>query len=188
MKRLVVFAITGFATPAFAHVGADGAQHHLAAGFAHPFSGLDHTAAMLAIGLLAAFLGGKMRFSLPTAFLAAMLGGFALGAGQVVALPAYEAMIVASVIGLGLVLLVARKLPTAVMLGMAALFGLAHGFAHGVEGSFTPGYAVGFLAATALLHGVGLGAGHLVSRIGRPVLYRLSGAGLAALGLVLALN
>lgn len=188
MKRLAVFALASFATPAFAHVGADGAQHHFAAGFAHPFSGLDHTAAMLAIGLLAAFLGGKMRFGLPSAFLAAMLGGFALGAGQVVALPAYEAMIIASVIGLGLVLLVARKPPTAVMLGMAALFGLAHGFAHGVEGSLTPGYAAGFLVATALLHGLGLGAGHLVSRFGRPVLYRVSGAGLAALGLALALN
>jgi urease accessory protein len=188
MKRLLLLPLALAATPAFAHVGADGTAHHFYAGFSHPFSGLDHCAAMVAIGLLAAFLGGRMRMGLPAAFLGAMLTGFALGAGKVVMLPAYEAMIVASVIGLGLVLLVARRLPPALMLAMAALFGLAHGFAHGIEGALTPGYAGGFLVATALLHASGLLLGSLVGAFDRPILYRFSGAGLAALGLALALN
>lgn len=188
MNRLAFLALSLITTPAFAHIGRDSAQHHFAAGLAHPFGGLDHCAAMMAVGLLAAWLGGRMRLAMPGAFLLAMLGGFALGAGKLFAVPAYEAMIIASVIGLGLVLLVARRLPPSLMLAMTALFGLAHGYAHGVEGALTPGYAAGFLLATAILHAVGLGFGALVSRVGRPVLYRVSGAGLAALGLALALN
>lgn len=188
MKKFIFAPLTILATPALAHVGADGAQHHLAAGFAHPFSGLDHCLAMIAVGLVAAFLGGKARAGLPVAFLAAMLAGFVLGATRLVALPAYEAMIVASVIGLGLALLVAKPLPVMTGMGITALFGLAHGFAHGVEGALTPGYAAGFLAATAILHALGLGIGYSISRLDRPVVYRLAGGVIAAAGLALALS
>lgn len=186
MKNLLFVPLALLATPALAHVGADGAQHHLAAGFAHPFSGADHTLAMIAVGLVAAFLGGKARAGLPMAFLSAMLAGFMLGATKLVALPAYEAMIVASVIGLGLALVVARSLPLALGVAITALFGLAHGFAHGVEGALTPGYAAGFLAATAILHAIGLGIGYGVSRLEKPILFRIAGGVIAAVGVALA--
>jgi len=187
MKKISFIPFVFLANPALAHVGADGAQHHLAAGFAHPFGGLDHCLAMIAVGLIAAFLGGKARAGLPMAFLAAMLAGFVLGAGKVIALPAYEAMILASVIGLGLALLVAKPLPLAAGAAFTALFGLAHGFAHGVEGALTPGYAAGFLAATTILHAIGLGIGYGVSRLEKPVLYRLAGGAIATAGLALAM-
>jgi urease accessory protein len=187
MKKIAFFPLALLSFPAWAHTGMDGAQHHFVAGFSHPLGGLDHSLAMIAVGLVAAFLGGKARTMLPGAFLLAMLAGFGLGAGRIVDLPAYEAMILASVIGLGLALLVARPLPLPVSLGITALFGLAHGFAHGVEGVLTSGYVEGFLAATALLHAVGLSIGYGVARLERPVLYRLAGAGMAAAGLVLAM-
>ena len=185
MKKQIILAALLTASPAFAHVGADGAQHHFVAGFSHPFGGVDHCLAMIAVGLVAAFLGGKAWGALPGAFLAAMLGGFVLGTTKVVEIPAYEAMIVASVIGFGLALLVAKPLPLMAGAGITALFGLAHGFAHGVEGALTPGYAAGFLLATAILHGVGLAIGYGVARFEQPMLYRIAGGGIALVGVVL---
>ena len=187
MKKLIFVPIVLLASPALAHVGGDGAQHHLVAGFSHPFSGLDHMLAMIAVGLVAAFLGGRSWFAMPATFLAAMLAGFGAGAAQLFTLPAYEAMIVASVIGLGLALLVARPLPLLVTLAITAIFGFAHGFAHGVEGALTLGYATGFLVATAILHGVGLAAGVGFIRFGQPLAYRIAGGVIAAIGVALAM-
>jgi urease accessory protein len=50
-KTLFVAATLGLSTLAQAHVGADLADHHalsLVDGLLHPFTGLDHLAAMLA--------------------------------------------------------------------------------------------------------------------------------------------
>ena len=186
MKNLGFIALFGLmATPALAHVG-EGAQAHFTAGFSHPFGGLDHCLAMIAVGLIAAFLGGRARFTVPLSFLGAMLAGFVVGAGKIFALPAYEAMIVASVIGLGMALAIARPLPLALVAGVTALFGFAHGFAHGIEGELTPAYAAGFLIATAILHGIGIGAGLLVERFAMPLLFRIAGGAIALAGLVLA--
>ena len=88
------------ATPAFAHVG----QHlgfSAASGFAHPLMGLDHLAAMIAVGLWAAMVGGKRIWIWPAAFVVAMLvGGFIGHAG--IELPQVEPIIALSVIVLGL--------------------------------------------------------------------------------------
>ncbi|MCA1999796.1 MAG: HupE/UreJ family protein [Hyphomicrobiales bacterium] len=186
MRRLLLLVLLFTATPALAHVGADAGAHDFASGFAHPFGGLDHCLAMIAVGLVAAFLGGRARLALPGAFLGAMLAGFVAGAAKLAALPAYEAMILASVIGLGLALLVAQPVPLLPAAGLVALFGLAHGFAHGIEGALTPGYAAGFLAATAILHAIGLGLGQAVARLDRPIFYRIAGGTIAAAGLALA--
>ena len=51
----------------------------LAAGLFHPLLGLDHLLAMFAVGLLAAQLGGRALWLLPTAFLGLMTLGGALG-------------------------------------------------------------------------------------------------------------
>ena len=186
MKYVNSLALVFLTTPAFAHVGNDSAQHHLTAGFNHPFGGLDHCLAMIAVGLVAAFIGGKARAGLPTAFLLAMLVGFMFATTKVVNIPAYEAMIIASVIGLGLTLLIAKPLPMLAAVTMMSVFGLAHGFAHGVEGVLTSSYTVGFLAATAILHGIGLILGFGISKIDKLNLYRISGGGIALAGLALA--
>ncbi|MEV8841895.1 HupE/UreJ family protein, partial [Klebsiella pneumoniae] len=66
---------------------------------------------------------------------------------------------------------------------ITAFFALAHGHAHGAElpEAATPvAYALGFVVATAILHGVGLVAG-LVLKTRGAVLVRALG-GLVALG------
>ena len=67
---------------------------------------------------------------------------------------------------------------------------VGHGHAHGSElpvGESALAYALGFVAATVALHGAGLAAGLLSSRLGRG-LVRAGGAGAAAAGLAMMLG
>ena len=127
---LFAFALL-IAHPASAHtVGAVGVG--LGSGFAHPFAGLDHVAAMVALGLWAAQTGGGARLLYPLAFVAAMAAGGALGLAGV-ALPGVEAGILASLIVLGSLVAMAARVPqAAALVGIAAL-ALFHGHAHGAE-------------------------------------------------------
>lgn len=164
---------------AFAHDGHDHAG--LLAGLAHPLGGLDHLLAMLAVGLWAAQQKGAARWALPLTFVAAMLAGGLLGfAGH--ALPLLENGIAGSVLALGLLVALAARPPLATALGLTALFALGHGVAHGLElpALASPwGYAAGFIAATAALHGLGY---RLARRLPQAVapLVRIAG-GLTAL-------
>jgi urease accessory protein len=151
-KALLALSLLLSPTLAFAHPSH--ASSGLLAGVAHPLLGIDHLLAMLAVGWWAAQQQGAARWALPLSFLASMLLGGLLGLATL-SVPALETYIAVSVLVLGLLVSVAARLPTAVGVGLTALFALAHGVAHGSElpGSASPWtYAAGFLAATALLH------------------------------------
>ena len=169
---------------AFAHVGLHDGQG-FGAGFGHPVGGADHVLAMVTVGLWAALSGGRAAWAMPAMFLAAMLVGGVLGA-EGVPLPGVEPMILASIIGLGAAAGLAWRPPLAIALAGIAVFGLAHGYAHGAEGSAEFGYAAGFLLSTALLHLVGLAAGFGLIRAGQSAAARAAGGGAAVAGLVLA--
>lgn len=192
MKRIALaagVAVLGFlaAGGAEAHVfGAWGGG--LGEGFSHPMGGLDHVLAMAAAGLWAARMGGRAVWALPAAFLSMMAAGGLFG-GAGIPLPWVEAGVAASVVVLGAAAAWAPRWPVAAGLGLAGLFALYHGHAHGAEIPQTAApalYAFGFLAATALLHGVGIALGQLAasSLIGAKLL-RGMGAAVAAAGLVL---
>jgi urease accessory protein len=175
------------ASPAFAHPGHDGAAG-LAHGFLHPFSGLDHVLAMVAVGLVAARIGGRALFLVPLAFLGMMAVGGALGAAGL-GLPFVDVGIAFSVVVLGAALALRRALPVAGAMTLVGAFAVFHGYAHGVEMPDSisgRAYGLGFVAATALLHaaglGLGLAAGGFGTAPGRPAL-RVVGAGFAAAGL-----
>lgn len=179
---LILLATT---LPAAAHTG-HGDADGFAAGFLHPFTGVDHLLAMLAVGLWAAIRGGGAIWAWPAAFVAAMLAGFGL-AMQGVVLPFYEPMILASLIGLGLVIALAVPMPVWGGAALIALFGLFHGYAHGVEVSGAVlAFATGFALASMLLHIAGIAIAFLTARVSsmRPV--RAAGAAIALFGLALA--
>jgi urease accessory protein len=155
MRRIAFLAALLAPLPALAHPGGDHV-HGLLGGFAHPFGGLDHLAAMIAVGLWAGLLGGAARLRLPAAFLAAMLAGLALGALDV-ALPMVEGGILASVVVLGALVCLLARVPAAAAAMLVGFFGLLHGHAHGTEmAGAAVGYALGMVAATALLLVVGV--------------------------------
>lgn len=163
--------------------GAHGAG--FAEGISHPFLGLDHLLAMLAVGLWAAQLGGAAGWRLPLAFLAAMSGG-ALMANLGIDAAFAETAIAVSVPALGLLVAGKIRLPAALSLAAVAAFALAHGYAHGLEmpEAGSPwAYGTGFLLATASLHGAGVLLGSGAGRLA--VLVRAGGAAIAAAGLIL---
>ena len=158
----------------------------LLAGVGHPWAGLDHLLAMLAVGLWGAQLGGRARWALPVLFVAFMLVGAVAGvAGLVVA--GLEQAILGSVMALGLLLLRARRVSLAPGALIVSAFALVHGLAHGMEmpgEAHLPAYMLGFALSTAALHlaGIGLGSCRAAS------VTRLLGAGIALAGMGLALS
>jgi urease accessory protein len=187
MKRLVLAAAAVMlATPAFAHVGA-GSVSSFAAGLDHPISGLDHVAAMVAVGLWAALKGGRALWVWPCAFVGVMLVGGALGMAHI-PLPFVEQGILASVVVLGLLVALAVDLPVAAGAAIIGVFALLHGHAHGSEVAENLGgleYMAGFALATAGLHGLGLAAGVGLSEFRLRPLVRVAGAACVVLGLAL---
>ncbi|MCS6854774.1 MAG: HupE/UreJ family protein [Elioraea sp.] len=182
--RWVLVAGSVFAAvPAAAHTG-HGDTAGLVSGLLHPLTGLDHLAAMLAVGLWAGFAGGLRAWAWPAAFVAAMLVGAVIG-WQAVAMGGVEVAIAASVFALGLLVAAGWRAPVAAGLALIAAFGLAHGYAHGAEAPADGSgfaYTAGFLAATAVLHAAGLA---LATALRRPLLVRGLGAGVALFGLAL---
>ena len=149
--------LTLAASPALAHTGA-GSAASVMDGFLHPLGGLDHVLAMVAVGLWAGFTGGRAVWAYPLAFLSFMVVGGLFGIADV-GLPSVETGIALSVVVLGAALAFGLKLPAAAGSALVAAFAVFHGHAHGAEmaaGADAAGYAAGFVAATALLHGIGI--------------------------------
>ncbi len=154
---VVVLVWSGTAS---AHVGSGGSGG-FRVGFLHPISGLDHIAAMVAVGLWGAQLGVPAVWMLPVTFPIVMAFGGVLGI-RGVPIPGVELGIALSALALGLVVLWEIRPRIAAAAALVALFAIFHGHAHG--GELPPGsdrmlYSLGFVMATGLLHACGIGLG-----------------------------
>ena len=164
LNTLILIAATALSTSASAHLGTDSGTHHtLVDGLLHPLTGLDHLAAMLAVGLWSALSATSARRILlaPVAFAGMLLVGALLGLNGL-ELPAVEPMIAASLLVMGLLVATRAKLPLAVTAGVVGVFAVFHGIAHGTElagggNGFAP--LLGMLVATIALHLAGVGLG-----------------------------
>jgi urease accessory protein len=182
-KTFSLVALLLVATPAFAHPG-HGAES-FAAGIAHPLTGLDHVAVMIAVGLWAALKGGRALWAWPAAFIAVMLLGGALGMAHVT-LPLVEPGILASVVVLGLMVALAVDLTVATGAALIGVFALLHGHAHGTEVVGNLGgieYMAGFALATATLHALGIGFAQIMQRAALRPMIRLAGAACVMVGI-----
>ncbi len=176
---------------ASAHVGVDGAAHHSAGfvqGFLHPFTGLDHLAAMVGVGLWSALVARGTRDLVwaPLGFAAMLLVGALLGlAGTQV--PAVEPMIAASLLVIGLLVVTRLRLPGPVAAAVVGMFAVFHGVAHGYELAGDTGAATaiaGMVLATVLLHGAGIAIGWTLRHRGA-LLPRVAGGAVALFGAAL---
>ena len=148
---------------AWAH-GGMGAGSGFGAGFSHPFSGMDHVLAMLAVGIWSAQGSGRKVWVLPAMFVTLAVAGMAAGLTGF-PLPYMEHGIAASLLVLGLLIAAAARLSVATSLLVVAFFAVFHGYAHGMEmpvASTALIYGIGFALATALLHAFGIGSALLV--------------------------
>ncbi|WP_372528259.1 HupE/UreJ family protein [Piscinibacter sp.] len=173
-----------------AHTGTDGGGHHTAlaawmAGFVHPFTGLDHLAAMVALGVWSALTTRRVWIA-PLAFALSLMVGAVLGALGL-SLPAVEPMIAASLLVLGLLVASRATLPALVGIAGASVFAMFHGIAHGRElAGPAQAYAiVGMVGATALLHALGVGLGVAVRDRKLRLLPRVAGVSVALFGAAL---
>jgi urease accessory protein len=187
---LPAFLILFLPSLAQAHPGVPGHAHGLGSGLTHPFTGLDHICAMVAVGLWAAQCGGRAVWLVPLTFVSVMALGGLLGVAGVV-VPFVETGIVMSVLVLGVLIAAAVRLPLAASVAIVGLFALFHGQAHGAEMPASASglvYGAGFVMATACLHVCGIGMGLLAQRWGTARLVRYAGGAIAACGVYLCLT
>lgn len=179
------------AEPAFAHHLMGGKTpssflEGLLSGLGHPVIGIDHLAAVIAVGCLAA--AHRAGPALAVAFVAAMMAGVAVHLhGTTV--PAAELLVALSVLILGAILLRIPQLPAGAALGLFVLTGLTHGYALGesIYGAEQTPLAAYLLGLAVIQSAVALGAlafARAVTRRTRePLTVRFVGAGIAGVGL-----
>lgn len=165
-KKLLSFAALLFLPMlAQAHSGSEH-LHGLAEGFSHPFNGVDHIIAMLAVGFWAKQRGGKNLYLLPVAFVIIMVLAALVGMSGIEITGTETGIIVSNAVLIALVLISPRfSMPVSmVIVGFFALF---HGISHGAEmplATESLSYMIGFSTATSLLHGTGLLFATLLSK------------------------
>ena len=190
MWGVMLLTVQMAAYPVLAHTGADTAvagadSSAFSIGLAHPISGWDHVAAMVAVGLWGAFLGVPAIWLLPVVFPMVMAVGSALG---VVGLPLYgvETGIALSALVLGLAIAGQLRPPLWIAATAVALFAIFHGYAHGAElpaAAQPVAFAAGFVIATGLLHLAGIGLGLLIHWPPGRLAVRVAGGVIAIAGL-----
>jgi urease accessory protein len=132
-KFILLFGLALAAEPALAHHVMDGETpvtfgQGLLSGIGHPIIGLDHLAAVIAVGCLAATQGRGGWLAL--GYVLTMVVGASAHVGEAT-VQGSEYLVALSVIALGLVLFRKRALRTDIAIALFAFAGLAHGYALG---------------------------------------------------------
>ncbi len=157
-------------------------------GLAHPVFGPDHLLAMVAVGILSVQIGGKAIWTVPSAFLTFMLIGGILGMNKI-PFPVVETGIAVSVVVLGIAIALDKGIPTLLAMAFVGLFGMFHGYAHGMEMPLVAQpalYATGFILSTAGLHIAGVFIGVISHKIPKgDMVLRVLGAFIAAVGVAI---
>ena len=145
-----------------------GHHHHAQAsfwtGFVHPFTGLDHFMMALALGVLLWKVATQWRVIGILGLAVALVGGFALGAAQVLPSTVIEYGILASLAVLALAML--KKTSSILIvatLALAAFHGIAHGTELGMAGQVAQ-QILGMLAAMLTILALGLATGAFIQR------------------------
>jgi urease accessory protein len=188
---LVFAALAGLAEPAFAHHLMGGRMpatfsDGLLSGLGHPIIGLDHFAAVVAVGCLAA--AHRSAVALAVGFVLAMIAGVALHV-QGATVPGADLLVALTVIALGALMLRRRAMPASGALALFAGVGLVHGYALGesIYGAEpTPLYA--YLIGLAFIQGAvtlaAMSAARMLTQnFTELARLRLIGAGIAGVGL-----
>jgi urease accessory protein len=182
-------ALFAAADPTFAHHLMGGKipatfGEGILSGLGHPVIGIDHFAAVVAVGCIAA--AHRAGALLAIAFVVAMMCGVAVHL-QAVTVPADEILVAVSVILLGAIVLSHRDLPLGGALALFVLVGLIHGYALGesIFGAERTPLAAYLIGLAGIQSAVALAAMTVARAIARKdeVKLRLVGAGIAGIGL-----
>lgn len=170
-------------TYVFAHVE-QGQAVGFITGLHHPWSGLDHVLAMVAVGLWGAQLGNPALWLLPVIFPMVMSVGAMMGLLGI-PLPGIEIGIAFSGILLGAMVVGEVRPKTVIAALLVGFFAIFHGHAHGTElpaGQSGMLYSMGFVIATGILHGIGIAIGLVHRWPAGKLALRGAGAFIAVMG------
>ncbi|SDF61714.1 MULTISPECIES: HupE/UreJ family protein [unclassified Duganella] len=176
-KTITALALAAASSAACAHTGEGAHAHGFLAGFTHPFTGLDHLLAMLAVGAWSVRQPNAKW--LPATFIGMLLIGMASGALGL-SIPGLETGIALTVALMGVLLVAATRLPAAAGTAMVSVFAILHGNAHGHE--LPQAISAGGLLAASLLLVYG---GNMLGRVSPALAVKASGAAIAATGVML---
>lgn len=194
--RLAAFAaaVSVLAGPALAHHVMGGKMpatfsDGLLSGLGHPVIGLDHFAAVVAVGTLAA--AHRAGVMLALAFVLTMIAGVAAHLQGATVLGG-ELLVALSVIGLGGMLLTQLQLGAAAALALFAVVGLLHGYAlgesiYGAEQTPLAAYLIGLAVIQGAIALAALRVADLLAQADTMRL-RLVGAGIAGIGLAVLMQ
>ena len=160
-------------------------------GLGHPVIGLDHLAAVVAVGCLAA--AHRSASALALTFVLAMVGGVALHLHGT-SVPGADILVALTVLALGVLMVLRGDMPAIAAAVLFAVVGVIHGYALGESiygAERTPLYA--YLIGLAVIQGViALAAAHmtrsLIRRSADLSAVRLVGAGIAGIGLAVLMQ
>ena len=153
-------------------------------GVSHPWSGLDHILAMVAVGIWGAQLGNPALWGLPVSFPMMMAVGAMMGLLGI-PVPGVEIGIAASALVLGIMILGEIRPPLIVAVVLVGFFAIFHGHAHGTElpaGQSGLLYSMGFVIGTGCLHGVGIAIGCIHRWPSGKLVLRATGGFIASMG------
>jgi urease accessory protein len=188
MLGVLAVALVAAVQPAWAHHVMDGNLPQtflqgLLSGFGHPVIGIDHFAAIVGVGILAALAGRSAAVVL--AFSVAVIAGVGLHLGGM-DLPATELLVGLTTLLLGALVIVRQSMGAGLAALLFAVAGLVHGYAlgesiMGAEASPLVAYLLGLLviqtAIAVAVYGVVLALARWPART----------TGLTAVGAVVAL-
>ena len=193
---LILASVATMADPAFAHHVMGGSMpvtfvDGLLSGLGHPVIGLDHFAAVVAVGCLAA--AHRAGPALTIGFILAMIAGVAVHV-RGTTFPGAEIMVALSVIFLGVILLRKHQITVGAAFGLFIAVGLLHGYVlgesiYGAEASPLTAYFIGLAVIQSAVALAALVATRAVTQRQADVLtLRLIGAGIAGIGLAILIQ
>ena len=158
-------------------------------GVLHPVTAFEGVLPWLALAALAAFQGAARARWLVVVFPLSLLGGCALS--QLLPSPSFiPAISVALIAMTGLAVAAAVRLPLPVLLGLAAVMGLVHGYQNGQAMTATTDQLLFIAGVTAIGYGVmTIATGSAIAFLRgvggwRPIVLRASGSWVAAVGIM----
>jgi urease accessory protein len=182
--------------PAFAHHVMGGRTpvnfvEGLLSGLSHPVIGLDHFAAVVAVGCLAA--AHRAAPALVIGFVLAMMAGVAIHVHGTTVLGA-EILVALSVIVLGATMLRTRSIPAGAELALFAAVGLVHGYAlgesiYGAEPTQLYAYLLGLAVIQSAVALAAMSVTQLIAKKSADLSpLRLLGAGIAGVGIAILMQ
>lgn len=159
-------------------------------GFLHPLSGLDHLFAIVLVSFWSAFALKRVWLG-PALFMGGMLLGVMLGFTHH-SISWFEFGIALSILGMGILIYFNQGVGLKIPLGLIAIFGVFHGYAHSIDSSVNTSMVLmgsdlsGLLIATALLHAFGVLLGQKINRLNF-LAYKGIGISATLVGVLMAL-